>query len=195
MITDFFHPNVGGVENHIYMLSTTLINRGHKERAECNSDLFQLNLVLKTGGRHHTQSLARPSRCSLALAFTQSLLHPFHSHRVFGYIAQLLHFPSLPARHPTSRAHNPHTRSCELVFPWTRGYSSLIHDGRSDCVYGPQSVRVRRRREYPDKQTACWYIEECGCCNLCVTHWVSIPHFLFNMNLILPISQDAKTQS
>jgi len=30
MISDFFHPNVGGVENHIYMLSANLIRRGHK---------------------------------------------------------------------------------------------------------------------------------------------------------------------
>ncbi|KAI0694513.1 transferase [Cytidiella melzeri] len=29
MICDFFHPNVGGVENHIYMLSANLIRRGH----------------------------------------------------------------------------------------------------------------------------------------------------------------------
>ncbi|KAI0057716.1 glycosyltransferase family 4 protein [Artomyces pyxidatus] len=30
MISDFFHPNVGGVENHIYMLSANLLRRGHK---------------------------------------------------------------------------------------------------------------------------------------------------------------------
>ncbi|CAA7270260.1 unnamed protein product [Cyclocybe aegerita] len=30
MISDFFHPAVGGVENHIYMLSANLISRGHK---------------------------------------------------------------------------------------------------------------------------------------------------------------------
>lgn len=30
MVSDFFHPNVGGVENHIYMLSINLIQRGHK---------------------------------------------------------------------------------------------------------------------------------------------------------------------
>ncbi|RDB30400.1 Phosphatidylinositol N-acetylglucosaminyltransferase subunit A [Hypsizygus marmoreus] len=30
MISDFFHPNVGGVENHIYMLSASLIRKGHK---------------------------------------------------------------------------------------------------------------------------------------------------------------------
>jgi phosphatidylinositol N-acetylglucosaminyltransferase subunit A len=30
MICDFFHPNVGGVENHIYMLGVNLLKRGHK---------------------------------------------------------------------------------------------------------------------------------------------------------------------
>ncbi|KAF8804540.1 UDP-Glycosyltransferase/glycogen phosphorylase [Phlegmacium glaucopus] len=30
MISDFFHPAVGGVENHIYMLSANLIRKGHK---------------------------------------------------------------------------------------------------------------------------------------------------------------------
>jgi len=30
MVSDFFHPDVGGVENHIYMLSTELIKQGHK---------------------------------------------------------------------------------------------------------------------------------------------------------------------
>ncbi|KAJ7636914.1 transferase [Roridomyces roridus] len=30
MVTDFFHPAVGGVENHVYMLSAYLIRRGHK---------------------------------------------------------------------------------------------------------------------------------------------------------------------
>ncbi|KAL1730435.1 glycosyltransferase family 4 protein [Schizophyllum commune] len=30
MVGDFFHPNVGGVENHIYMLGAQLLARGHK---------------------------------------------------------------------------------------------------------------------------------------------------------------------
>jgi hypothetical protein len=32
MISDFFYPEVGGVENHIHMLSANLIRKGHKVR-------------------------------------------------------------------------------------------------------------------------------------------------------------------
>ena len=30
MVSDFFYPNMGGVETHIYQLSHCLIERGHK---------------------------------------------------------------------------------------------------------------------------------------------------------------------
>ena len=30
MVSDFFYPNEGGVENHIYALATRLAARGHK---------------------------------------------------------------------------------------------------------------------------------------------------------------------
>ena len=30
MVSDFFYPNTGGVENHIYQISQHLIGRGHK---------------------------------------------------------------------------------------------------------------------------------------------------------------------
>lgn len=30
MVSDFFYPNFGGVENHIYYLSQCLIELGHK---------------------------------------------------------------------------------------------------------------------------------------------------------------------
>lgn len=37
MVSDFFYPNFGGVENHIYYLSQCLIKLGHKvsERLNC----------------------------------------------------------------------------------------------------------------------------------------------------------------
>ena len=31
MVSDFFHPGLGGVEMHIYQLSECLLQRGHKE--------------------------------------------------------------------------------------------------------------------------------------------------------------------
>ena len=30
MVSDFFYPNMGGVESHIYQLAQCLIQRGHK---------------------------------------------------------------------------------------------------------------------------------------------------------------------
>ena len=30
MVSDFFYPNTGGVESHIYHLSECLLARGHK---------------------------------------------------------------------------------------------------------------------------------------------------------------------
>lgn len=33
MVSDFFYPNFGGVENHIYQLSQCLLAAGHKVRA------------------------------------------------------------------------------------------------------------------------------------------------------------------
>ena len=30
MISDFFYPNMGGVENHVFNLSQCLLKRGHK---------------------------------------------------------------------------------------------------------------------------------------------------------------------
>jgi phosphatidylinositol glycan class A protein len=35
MVTDFFYPNFGGVENHVYQLSQCLIAMGHKVEQQC----------------------------------------------------------------------------------------------------------------------------------------------------------------
>lgn len=33
MVCDFFYPNMGGVESHIYQIAQCLIRRGHKVNA------------------------------------------------------------------------------------------------------------------------------------------------------------------
>lgn len=37
MVSDFFYPNTGGVESHIYQLSQCLLARGHKVRRPASS--------------------------------------------------------------------------------------------------------------------------------------------------------------
>jgi phosphatidylinositol glycan class A protein len=41
MVTDFFYPNFGGVENHVYQLSQCLMALGHKVGAELQPDLIK----------------------------------------------------------------------------------------------------------------------------------------------------------
>jgi hypothetical protein len=41
MVSDFFYPNFGGVENHIYQLSQCLIDQGHKVSLEDTTVLPQ----------------------------------------------------------------------------------------------------------------------------------------------------------
>ena len=43
MISDFFYPNMGGVESHLYHLSQQLIKRGHK--VITNSIICLKNLI------------------------------------------------------------------------------------------------------------------------------------------------------
>lgn len=42
MISDFFYPNMGGVENHLFNLSQCLILRGHKVPADRRYPLAEL---------------------------------------------------------------------------------------------------------------------------------------------------------
>jgi hypothetical protein len=69
MVSDFFYPNFGGVENHIYQLSQCLISQGHKVAAftvfhtstvcvypaHISSRLMRQLPCSRAGGRSHTR--------------------------------------------------------------------------------------------------------------------------------------------
>ena len=44
MVSDFFFPNTGGVESHIFQLSQCLIQRGHKVCFICHVSVFNSKL-------------------------------------------------------------------------------------------------------------------------------------------------------
>lgn len=46
MVSDFFYPNFGGVENHIYYLSQCLIKLGHKVSEWFKSHNLRLKFIL-----------------------------------------------------------------------------------------------------------------------------------------------------
>ncbi|KIY47322.1 transferase [Fistulina hepatica ATCC 64428] len=51
MVGDFFYPDVGGVESHIYMLSASLIHRGHKVPcASTSRDVSQVIVITHSRG-------------------------------------------------------------------------------------------------------------------------------------------------
>ncbi|KAG6331829.1 hypothetical protein ID866_7259 [Astraeus odoratus] len=56
MVSDFFHPDVGGVENHIFMLGANLIRMGHKV---CNSGIVQNRRCVFNPGRSRENTVLR----------------------------------------------------------------------------------------------------------------------------------------
>lgn len=46
MASDFFYPNMGGVEEHIFNLSQCLLDKGHEVWFEIRREIIQI--VLKT---------------------------------------------------------------------------------------------------------------------------------------------------
>lgn len=82
MVSDFFHPNVGGVENHIYMLSVTLMRMGHKVT------LILPNLScphhLGTGHRHKPQSPSKQSWYTMVVSRSQGVPHTVPDNSFLG---------------------------------------------------------------------------------------------------------------
>jgi hypothetical protein len=75
MVSDFFYPNFGGVENHIYQLSQCLIDQGHKVGIVGRRYTTRANF----GGGGGTCTCA-PSLAGCSLRFVQVVLVVHHQH-------------------------------------------------------------------------------------------------------------------
>ena len=77
MVSDFFYPNMGGVESHLYQISQCLMKRGHKVFSSRRSSGEQLaHPVL---GGYCNARLRESYRSSIFDKWIESLLRSFHS--------------------------------------------------------------------------------------------------------------------
>jgi hypothetical protein len=117
MISDFFYPQVGGVENHIYMLSASLIRRGHKVSVTFYP--IASSVLTRPGYCHHAQPSTRPCWRTLACAGIEGLSYTVPHPRVIGYVAKLLNVPTLSPYHRPPRANHSYSFTRKFVFPRT----------------------------------------------------------------------------
>ena len=71
MACDFFHPNIGGVESHIYQLSQCLIQRGHKVVIITHQYGSQRKGVRNMNGNLKVNSLCRVPIYNITLLIIQ----------------------------------------------------------------------------------------------------------------------------
>ena len=152
MISDFFHPNVGGVENHIFMLSANLIRRGHKAPTSFPISSQSTKLVL-AGDCNHAQSPSRQGWRSLASAWLEGILHPVPHHRLLRHSPELLHVLAVFPRHHRTRAHPLDSCARESVVPGPGGHPPRTPSRRAHRIHRPQSLWLRRRSEHINEQT------------------------------------------
>ena len=137
MICDFFPPDIGGVENHIYMLSANLLRSGHNVCSSSFYNLFPVLLNVFSGHRNHPQSSTRPSGYSLATSISEGIPYTFPNDRIISHTTQFLHVPPLPALHHPSRGCSAYSCTCESFVIGTRGYPSRPSYGRTHSIHRP----------------------------------------------------------
>ena len=170
MISDFFHPEVGGVENHIYMLGASLIRKGHKVPSLFLSNYFWCSTRL--GYSHHSQPSTRPRWRTLACAGIKGLSYTVPHPCIIRYIAKLPHIPTLFPHHRPPRANHSHSFARKSVCPWTRGRLTRTSTWRPHSFHRSQPVRLCRCCEHSDEQTSRGNASECRRCYLRFVHRV-----------------------
>lgn len=74
MVSDFFYPNMGGVEMHLYQLSQCLIKRGNKV-----NHIYTFQLIHHSGCNYNA-FLWKPERSPLPFQWIESLLSSIYSY-------------------------------------------------------------------------------------------------------------------
>lgn len=117
MISDFFHPVVGGVESHLFSLGAELIHRGHRVRELPNTTYHTNRLPL--GNRYNPPS-SPSSGCAIPPTRSQGVSPPHTTHRVKRDTSKLPTLPPAITKHPNSRIHPTYPRTWVPVFPRAR---------------------------------------------------------------------------
>ena len=105
MISDFYYPNVGGVENHIHFLSEELIKRGHRVVIVTHAYAAHRGVVYPMAGLkvYYLNLLVMANQCTLPTTganlliyrsiFTRERIDLVHGHQAFSSMAHegLLH--------------------------------------------------------------------------------------------------------
>lgn len=147
MISDFFYPDVGGVENHIYMLSLKLMARGHK--------VILIFVVyshwLRSGHSNHPLPSTKPRRRTIPQTASESIPHTTPNDSLLRNSTKFLHIFTLFSGYHPSWTCPTHSWSRFAVFIGTWSYPSCPFDECEDLFYGSQFIWIRGCCEYLDE--------------------------------------------
>ncbi|XP_061924935.1 phosphatidylinositol N-acetylglucosaminyltransferase subunit A isoform X2 [Entelurus aequoreus] len=85
MVSDFFYPNMGGVESHIYLLAQCLIERGHKVVVVTHAYGCRKGIRERITVVHAHSSFSAMGHDALFHAKTMGLNTVFTDHSLFGF--------------------------------------------------------------------------------------------------------------
>lgn len=102
MVSDFFYPNMGGVENHLFCLSQCLMNRGHKVIIVTHAYDDRAGVRWLAGGLkvYYLPVLVMYNQCTLPTfvgnlwvlrdIYIRESINIVHGHQVNGFLYALL---------------------------------------------------------------------------------------------------------
>ena len=175
MVCDFFHPAVGGVENHIFMLSVELIRRGHK----VSICISLWDITNSCVGSHNLTFTPKESRRrEMDSATHQNILYSTSHYRVQRNIAGFFDLLTVLASDIIAGEDTTPTWTCQSLSYGSRRNSSLSSDGCSDSFHWSQPLWLWRRNWHLDKQATRSCTSKCRCHNMRFLYRVKMPSYM-----------------